>query len=212
MREADLASSRKLIPDLATWWQCFAIYTAVLIEEHLERTKGLLAYGTTIVKARLKYRWPAWIVYDQNFRQEAADNTVTDWSKVDPSIYTQCFTNTAISGENWCRFCQSVEHTARSCPSRPSDGAKMRLLSTPLPPPPAKKRPAPHSVNAACREYNRLDGHASTGRHAYTCTSARGAPSWATHATDAQRRPQPHSDDAREVHVGPSTWTVHSWT
>ena len=155
VREADLTSSRKLIPDLATWWQCFAIYTAVRTDEHPERTKVLLAYGTTIAKASLKYRWPAWIVYDQNFRLEATDNAIMDWSKVDPSI---CFTNTAISGENWCRFCQSVEHTAESCPSCPSQGAKKRSLSTPPPPPPVKKRPAPHSVNAACREYNWLDG------------------------------------------------------
>ena len=166
VREADLMSSRKLIPDLATWLQCFAIYTAVATENKPELTKGLLAYATTIAKASAKYRWPSWIVYDQNFRQEAADNDVTDWSKVDPSIYTQCFTNTALSGESWCRVCQSVEHNSDSCPSRPSrpsQGPWKRSLSTPPPPPPGKKRPPPHSLNAACREYNRLDGSCKFG-------------------------------------------------
>ena len=32
------------------------------------------------------------MVYDQNFRQEAAESGNLDWAKVDPSIYTQCFT------------------------------------------------------------------------------------------------------------------------
>lgn len=32
VRAKDLSSNRKLIPDLATWLQCFAVYKAVVIE------------------------------------------------------------------------------------------------------------------------------------------------------------------------------------
>ena len=31
----------------------------------------LMAYQTIIAKASQRYRWPSWVVYDQNFRQEA---------------------------------------------------------------------------------------------------------------------------------------------
>ena len=39
---ADLLESRKLIPDLATWIQCFSIYAAVVISKELERAKNQL--------------------------------------------------------------------------------------------------------------------------------------------------------------------------
>ena len=38
-------------------------------------------------------------MYDQNFRQQAAEVGSTEWARVDPSIYTQCFTGMALSAE-----------------------------------------------------------------------------------------------------------------
>ncbi len=109
LRAEDLVGS-KLIPDLATWLQCFSIYMVVVTDTEPDRAKSLLAYMTTIAKASIKYTWPSWTVYDQNYRQEAADNDFKDWSKVDPNIYTQCFTNAATSRESWCQLCQSIDH------------------------------------------------------------------------------------------------------
>ena len=70
----------------------------------------MLAYMTIIAKASTKYKGPSWVVYDQKYRQEAADSEITDWSKVDPSSKTQCFINTPISSKNRCRFCHSIDH------------------------------------------------------------------------------------------------------
>ena len=75
---ADLMESRKLIPDLATWIQCFSIYTAVVITKELERAKNLLAYVSLIAKCSLKYKWPSWVVYDLNFPQDAADQSQSE--------------------------------------------------------------------------------------------------------------------------------------
>ena len=61
--------SCKLIPDFATWVQCFSFYIAVITAKEPKRTKNMLAYLSLIAKCRLKYRWPSWLVYDQNFRQ-----------------------------------------------------------------------------------------------------------------------------------------------
>ena len=116
IQAADLLENRKLIPDLATWVQCFIIYSAVLISKEPDRAKNLLAYMSLIAKCSLKYKWPSWVVYDLNFRQEAAETGQRDWSKVEPSIYTQCFTGAAINQESWCRRCHSIDHATDTCP------------------------------------------------------------------------------------------------
>ena len=102
VQAADLLQARKIIPDLATWLQCFALYVATLAPSHPSRVPEMMAYQTIIAKASQKYRWPSWVVYDQNFRQEAANNPAQSWTKVEPSIYAQCFTGQAISTANWC--------------------------------------------------------------------------------------------------------------
>ena len=78
-----------------------------------------MAYMVIIAKASQKFAWPSWVVYDQNFRQEAACSTSTQWARVDPSIYTQCFTGMAIGAEGWCKLCQSIEHSSENCPLAP---------------------------------------------------------------------------------------------
>ena len=70
---------------------------------------------STTAKASLKYKWPSWIVYDQNFRQETADKGLMNWAQVDPSIYTQCFTAMTITQEDWCKICLSIDHSSESC-------------------------------------------------------------------------------------------------
>ena len=64
IQAADLMESRKLIPDLAMWIQCFSIYAAVVTTKEPERTKNLLAYMSLIAKCSLKYKWPSWVVYN----------------------------------------------------------------------------------------------------------------------------------------------------
>ena len=91
LQAADYVQSKKHIPDLATWAQCFAIYSAVLVTKYPERAQTLFMYSAII--ARL-IRWPSWIIYDKYFRQEATDTGKTDWSKIDSSIHAQCFTVT----------------------------------------------------------------------------------------------------------------------
>ena len=119
VQAADLLQARKIIPDLATWLQCFALYVATLALSQPSRVPEMMAYQTIIAKASQKYRWPSWIVYDQNFRQEAANNLAQSWTKVEPSIYAQCFTGQAISPENWCVHCHCLDHANKGCPLRP---------------------------------------------------------------------------------------------
>ena len=78
IRAEDINGARRLIPDLPTWIQCFNLYLTVITEKEPNCLNPLLAYMNTIVKASTKYKWSSWIVYDQNYRQEAADSGLKD--------------------------------------------------------------------------------------------------------------------------------------
>ena len=164
-----------MIPDLATWLQCFVLYTAVITNKEPDRINNLLAYMVTITKASVKYSWPSWVVYDQNFHQEAADNGLKDWAKVDPSIYTQCFMNAAVSEEKWCKYCQSIDHGTNTCPLQSYNGggaSNAGGLPRKRPNPeqvfqPTKKRAPPHSLPQTCKLYNRFNGDCKFGE---SCT------------------------------------------
>ena len=47
----DLLQTKKLIPDLSMWIQCFTLYAAVLAPHQPERVGDLMAYMTIIAKA-----------------------------------------------------------------------------------------------------------------------------------------------------------------
>ena len=74
VQAADLIQSRKLVPDLATWMQCFGLFTAAVARKRPESIPDLMAYMTIIARASQKYRWPSWAIYDQNFRLEVVGN------------------------------------------------------------------------------------------------------------------------------------------
>ena len=153
VQSSDLMQARQVIPDLATWVQCFALYAAAIASKHPARQPDLMAYMCTIAKASQKFVWPSWVVYDQNFRQEAANTPGMPWAKVDPSIYAQCFTGMAANPEGWCKRCQSIEHPSDRCPDAPpldvmpppgqSRGASVRKRPWQAPITPAPKRATP---------------------------------------------------------------------
>ena len=168
IQAAELMSSRKIIPDLATWSQCFNLFAAVVVKQHPERARSLFAYSSLIARCSAKYRWPSWVVYDQNFRQEAAESGNLDWAKVDPSIYTQCFTGaTQTFVEGWCRRCQSVDHVTENCPAKPgpSTGYSAGFDSSRRPPLAGRKRAAPQSIPEVCKKFNKYDGDCRFGEN-----------------------------------------------
>ena len=166
IQAADLTQSKKLIPDLATWVQCFALYVAVLAPHQPSRIPDLMAYMSCIAKASLKYVWPSWLVYDQNFRQEAASNPLQPWARVDPSIYAQSFTGHGIHTDSWCSRCHSLDHTSLQCPlaprKRPYYGARDYK-------PPGEVR--------ICDQYNDNKGNCRFGktcRYSHICRACKG--------------------------------------
>ena len=170
----DLLQTKKLIPDLSTWMQCFALYVAVLAPHQPERVGDLMVYMTIIAKASKKYKWPSWVVYDLNFRQEAASNPSQSWSKVDPSMYSQCFLGMARSPEGWYQQCQSLDHTTGNCPSQRSLPRKRPWQPSPRYQslePPASSRPV-------CILYNKYHGDCKFGMRCkfwHACSKCKGS-------------------------------------
>ena len=128
------------------------------------RMPQLMAYQTIIAKAS---QWPSWVVYDQNFRQEAAGNLHQSWARVDPSIYAQCFTGQAISNENWCTRCQCLDHATSSCPYRPRKKPWNSVGGTAL----QGKQEQP-----ICIKYNKFNGDCKFGKechYLHVCSSCK---------------------------------------
>ena len=173
VQAADLMQSRKIIPDLATWVQCYALYVAAIAPHKPERVPELMAYQGAIAKASLKYKWPSWIVYDQNFRQEVANNPSQSWARVDPSMYAQCFTGQAISPDNWCARCQCLDHTSAQCPFKP----QKRPWSTAF-----AASASPRAQNPGiCTRYNKFGGDCRYGKDCkfdHNCSNCGEAGHW----------------------------------
>lgn len=85
-------------------------------QQQPHRAADLMAYMMETASNAKKYRWPSWLVYDQNFRQLMAARKYEVWAKIDAGIYAQCFTNQNKHIEVWCRGCQSIEHNSSNCP------------------------------------------------------------------------------------------------
>ena len=142
----EVERQRKLIPDFLTWSQCFAIYTAVLGRDQPHRIPELMAYQLEIAKCAKKYKWPSWVIYDLNFRQEAASKPGMSWATVEPSIYTQCFNSMVKDPSDvWCRTCQALDHATAFCPLMPQQKV------------PRREKREPNAVDARkdtiCRNY-----------------------------------------------------------
>ena len=184
VQAVDLLQSRRVIPYLATWLQCFAIYAAVIASKQPSRLPDLLAYMSIIAK---KFLWPSWVVYDQNFCQEAAGCGSSEWARVDPGISAQCFTDMAIGSEGWCKHCQSIEHTSERCPLVPAypnsmeAGSQGRIKSQRWPGEalvsPPQKRVQMAYPDHYCIKFNRFKGDCKFGkacRFPHLCSACKG--------------------------------------
>lgn len=132
------------------------MYTAVLLTKYPARAQSFLMYSAVIARLSKKSRWPSWVIYDCNFRQEAADTGNKDWTKIDGGIYAQCFTGMALSMEGWCTICNSMDHLRSACPCRPLEdqSSSKRPVSTKAPRP-AKRPRTSGSETDPCWKWNR---------------------------------------------------------
>ena len=169
VQSTDLARSQKrLIPDI-TWVQCFAIYTSVVATIFADRVPSMLGYTVDIIRASHQFRWPSWVIYDANYRREAAATGQTDWSKIDPSLYARCFTGWARN-TGWCDTCMTLDRDAADCPYNQGGdvnptGTKRprRMQGGQLTPFRKSNSQAGNQADAICFKYNKYGGDCMFG-------------------------------------------------
>ena len=63
------------------------------------------------------YRWHVVLDYDANYCQKAETTLNKDWSAIDTSLFSQCFTGKARKGQG-CINCSSLKHDSAECPRK----------------------------------------------------------------------------------------------
>ncbi len=108
-----------------------------------------------------------WIIYDQQFRHEAADAGNTKWDRVDSS---QCFTGMSLCEEGWCSLCASLDHVQTTYPFKPPVDYYRRPPSEGHQPPSDYQRPPlarrPTMLRAGGHPPNGPDPNSPQMRHA----------------------------------------------
>ena len=83
------------------------------------------AARSIIAKCSQKFKWPSWVIYDQNFRQLTAEENLSVWARPDPGVYAQSFTNYALSATQWITFQTHAHHGQK--PPIPESGLQGHL-------------------------------------------------------------------------------------
>ena len=73
-----------------------------------------MAYMIRILRASREYEGSAWASYDAAFRRQAAATGNKRWSKINPSLYSICFTGKAKKVGR-CDLCLSAGHPTEEC-------------------------------------------------------------------------------------------------
>ena len=113
-------SSRRQVPDLLSWIQCFWMYAAVVTSKHPDKTKQLLAYQTMIVREARRCGGKGWLAYDSMFRQQAILSPNCDWSKLNNSLYSVTFLTQQNGRGRTCPHCLETDHAAADCALAPA--------------------------------------------------------------------------------------------
>ena len=113
-KRANRLSAKKRVQDINVWLQCYAIYVGVIAAKSPEMVPELMAYMISILRASQEYESLAWATYDLAYRRQAAATGHKQWSKVNPSLYTVCFTGKARKATR-CDLCLSTAHKTSEC-------------------------------------------------------------------------------------------------
>lgn len=109
--------SRREIPDIISWVQCFGLYAAVVTSRHPEKTRELLAYQTMIVSEARRLGGRGWLLYDTQFRQQITSFDAVDFSGINQSLYATTFL--AYGGGGRQKVCPDLTTPMKSVPCNP---------------------------------------------------------------------------------------------
>ena len=106
--------SRREVPDLLSWVQCFGTCVGVIASKYPARVQQLLAYQTLIVREARRCGGNGWQTYDSMFRQQVVGQKNADWSRLNSTLYAVTFLAQAGGGKN-CPLCMESDHKEEDC-------------------------------------------------------------------------------------------------
>ena len=81
-----------------------------VMASHCNNITHMCAYFNVILKANREYTGGMWSYYDANYRQKAEATLNKDWSAIDTSLFSQCFTRRARKALAGLYNCSSFKH------------------------------------------------------------------------------------------------------
>ena len=116
----ELRKPRREVPDFLSWVQCFGVFASIVAAKHPERFKALMAYQTLMVREARRCGGLGWLTYDTMFRQQAANSTGVDWTKLNTSLYAVTFLQQHSGRGHTCSHCLETDHEAAACALAPA--------------------------------------------------------------------------------------------
>ena len=184
-RKSAATRRARKVTDIFTWLHCYGRYVSVLGPKHPEAIAELMAYMDTIVRVCQDFSGLAWVRYDAGFRRQAALTGNRQWSRINSTLYTVCFTGNAQRTTR-CELCLGTTHASGECALRGDPDPEMQsrvkavesvvLALTARPKPVVKNEGGLFFPSGqACRLWNRNSCRFPQCRHAHVCSSCGGA-------------------------------------
>jgi len=83
--------TRREVPDMLSWLQCFSLYAAVVVSKYPEKRNELWAYQATLIGEARRCGGRGWLLYDSAFWQQITSFETVDFSKINQSLYSTTF-------------------------------------------------------------------------------------------------------------------------
>ena len=111
--------SRREVPDILSWLQCFTAYVAVLCSWYPAKAKELWAYQATMISEDRRCGGKGWSVYHALFQQQITSIEAADFSKINQGLYATTFLAYGGRGQ-FCQSCLASDHTHSECVLHPN--------------------------------------------------------------------------------------------
>ena len=88
---SNILIKRKLITNIKGWSTAFSTYMAVMVEQFPKRSLELIEYFRIIRDAANSTPGLAWVVYDNQFRIQVANDHDIYWGSIDMELWVKLF-------------------------------------------------------------------------------------------------------------------------
>ena len=157
------------VTDIWSWLHCFGTYILVLGPVYSQAIPELMAYMSLIIRCSQDYEGLAWVCYNMSFRCQAAASGNRNWSEVNSTLYSICFTGKSRRNLQ-CELCLAKSHATSNCPLQGDNMERQPAMSphrgTPFGNMGWRQLPPSGEV---CKLWNNNQCRVSRCRHTHVC-------------------------------------------